>query len=116
MKGLSTLRRPGAGRTGLCPSQGNWMMAPGETGLLTRHPWVTRRPLTVTDYHRMGEVGILTAQDRVELIEGELVAMSPIGSEHSGAVNALNRTLVRAVGDLALVAVQNPVQLDDVSE
>ena len=83
-------------------------MAPGETGLLTRNPWVARRVLTVAEYHRMGEVGILTERDRVELIEGELVAMSPIGSEHSGTVNALTRMLVLAVGDRGVVAVQNP--------
>ena len=59
-------------------------MASGETGLLTRNPWVARRVLTVTDYHRMAEAGILTEDDRVELIEGELIAMSPIGSDHSG--------------------------------
>ncbi|HEY2616384.1 MAG TPA: Uma2 family endonuclease [Acetobacteraceae bacterium] len=91
-------------------------MAPGETGLLTRNPWVGRRPLTIAEYHRMGEVGILTERDRVELIEGQLIAMSPIGSGHSGTVNALNRMLVRAVGDRGVVAVQNPVQLDDLSE
>ena len=72
-------------------------MAPGETSLLSRNPWVARRVLTVAEYHRMAEAGILTERDRVELIEGELIAMSPIGSEHSGTVNALNRTLVRAV-------------------
>jgi Uma2 family endonuclease len=91
-------------------------MAPGETGLLTRNPWVTRRALTVAEYHRMGEVGILTRDDRVELIEGELIAMSPIGSEHSGTVNAMTYRLVQAVGDRGVVAVQNPVQLDDLSE
>jgi Uma2 family endonuclease len=91
-------------------------MAPGETGLLTRNPWVGRRPLTIAEYHRMAEVGILTERDRVELIEGQLIAMSPIGSGHSGTVNALNRMLVRAVGDRGVVAVQNPVQLDDLSE
>jgi Uma2 family endonuclease len=64
----------------------------------------------------MGEVGILTEDDRVELIEGELIAMSPIGSDHSGTVNALNHLLVRLVGDLGVVAVQNPVHLDDHSE
>jgi hypothetical protein len=74
-------------------------MAPGETGLLTRNPWVVRRALTVADYHRMGEAGILTRQDRVELIEGELIALSPIGSGHSGTVNALTRMLVQLVGD-----------------
>lgn len=91
-------------------------MAPGESDLLARHPWVTRRPLTVAEYHRMGEAGILTEGDRVELIEGQLIAMSPIGSDHSGTVNALNRLLVRAVGDHGVVAVQNPVRLDDYSE
>jgi Uma2 family endonuclease len=91
-------------------------MASGETGLLTRNPWVARRALTVAEYHRMGETGILTRDDRVELIEGELIAMSPIGSGHSGTVNALNRRLVLAVGDRGVVAVQNPVQLDDLSE
>jgi Uma2 family endonuclease len=91
-------------------------MAPGETSLLTRNPWVARRPLTVAEYHRMGEVGILREDDRVELIEGELIAMAPIGSDHSGTVNALNRMLVQAIGDRGVVAVQNPVQLDDHSE
>lgn len=64
----------------------------------------------------MGEVGILTEDDRVELIEGELIARSPIGSEHAGAANALNRRLVRAVGDRGVVAVGNLVRLDDLSE
>ena len=91
-------------------------MPPGEIGLLTRNPWVARRALTVAEYHRMGEVGILTERDRVELIEGELIAMSPIGSEHAGTVNALNRLLVQAVGERGIVAVQNPVRLDDLSE
>ena len=58
-----------------------------EPRLLAANPWVTRRPITVTEYHRMGEVGILGERDRVELIEGELVAMSPIGSYHHGTVN-----------------------------
>jgi Uma2 family endonuclease len=64
----------------------------------------------------MGEVGILTRDDRVELIEGQLVAMSPIGSAHAGTSNALTRRLVLAVGDRGIVAVGNPVQLDDLSE
>ena len=56
-------------------------MASGETDLLTRYPWVVRRALTVAEYHLMGEAGILTEDDRVELIEGQLIAMPPIGSE-----------------------------------
>jgi Uma2 family endonuclease len=91
-------------------------MTSGETGLLARNPWVVRRPLTVAEYHRMGEVGILTEDDRVELIEGQLIAMSPIGSNHAGTTNRLNRVLVRLVGERGVVAVGNPVQLDDLSE
>jgi Uma2 family endonuclease len=91
----------------------------GETttgGLLGRNPWVARRLITVADYHRMGEAGILSGADRVELVEGELVAMSPVGSPHAGAVNALNRLLVGAVGARGVVSVQNPVRLDDRTE
>jgi len=77
---------------------------------------LTRRKLDVDEYHRMGEAGILDEDDRVELIEGELIEMAPIGSDHSGAVNALNRTFVLAVGTRALVAPQNPLRLDRSSE
>jgi Uma2 family endonuclease len=70
----------------------------------------------VTEYHRMGEVGILGKSDRVELIEGELIAMSPIGSYHQGTVNQLTYSLVQAVGERAIVAVRGPVRLDDFSE
>ena len=65
-----------------------------ESRLLAANPWVARRPIAVTEYHRMGEVGIPGERDRVELIEGELVAMSPIGSYHTGTVNKLTRSLV----------------------
>jgi Uma2 family endonuclease len=82
-----------------------------ELGLLSRYPATPRRLLTVDEYHRMGEAGILTDDDRVELIEGELVAMAPIGSEHVATTNALNRLLVLAIGDRGIVSVQNPVRL-----
>ncbi len=87
-----------------------------ELGVLARFPAVPRRLLTVDEYHRMGEAGILTENDRVELIEGELVAMAPIGSGHVAAGNALNRLLVLAVGDRGVVSVQNPVRLTQHSE
>jgi len=87
-----------------------------EPRVLAANPWVTRRPITVEEYHRMGEAGILGERDRVELIEGELVAMAPIGSYHNGTVMALNKSLGQAVGDRALVSVQGPIRLDDLSE
>jgi len=84
--------------------------------LLDRNSPVRRRLLTVDDYHRMGEAGILTEDDRVELIEGELVAMAPVGSEHASACNALTHLLVLAVGDRGIVSVGNPVRLNRYNE
>ncbi|MBA3473880.1 MAG: Uma2 family endonuclease [Rubrobacter sp.] len=77
---------------------------------------VTRRRFTVHEYHRMGEVGILHEDDRVELIEGELIQMTSIGTRHFTCVNALTRLFVRGVGDEAIVSVQNPVRLNESNE
>jgi Uma2 family endonuclease len=77
---------------------------------------VTRWRFTVHDYHRMGEAGILHEDDRVELIEGELVEMAAIGTHHFSCVNRLNRLLVMSVGDEAIVSVQNPVRLNERTE
>jgi Uma2 family endonuclease len=77
---------------------------------------VTTRRFTVDEYYRMVEAGILGSGERVELIEGEIVQMAAIGSRHAGCVNRLNRFLVGSLGDQALVTVQNPVRLSDLSE
>ena len=82
----------------------------------TKTQEVTRRRFTVHEYHRMGEAGILHEDDRVELIEGEIVEMAAIGTRHFSCVNGLNRLLVRGVGDAAVVSVQNPVRLDERTE
>jgi Uma2 family endonuclease len=76
----------------------------------------TRHKLSVEDYHKLGQVGILTEDSRVELIEGELIDMAPIGGAHMGLVNRLTRLLVPAVGDLGVVSVQNPITLPPDSE
>lgn len=72
---------------------------------------VRRHRFTAEDYERMAGAGILTEDDRVELIAGEIIEMSPIGDRHVGAVNRLTRLLSRVVGDDALVSVQNPIRL-----
>jgi Uma2 family endonuclease len=71
---------------------------------------------TVDAFRRLAEAGILTEDDRVELVDGELVRMSPIGDRHMAAVNRCNRLFSRTVGDRALVSVQNPVDLDPYNE
>ncbi|CAA9559761.1 MAG: COG1355, Predicted dioxygenase [uncultured Thermomicrobiales bacterium] len=69
------------------------------------------RRFTVDEYHRMGEAGILGPYDRVELIAGEIVTMSPIGGRHMGRVNTLSNLLVGLVGRDALVSTQKPIRL-----
>ena len=71
---------------------------------------------TVDEYHRMGEADVFDTGVRLELIDGEIIEMAPIGSMHAGTVTRLTRLLERAVGDMAIVYVQNPVVLDDRSE
>ena len=71
---------------------------------------------TVADYYRMADAGLFHEDSRVELIQGQIIDMSPIGSPHFGMVNRLNRLLVPLVGVRGLVSVQNPVRLDPGSE
>ena len=66
---------------------------------LERPAAATPHRFDVDDYYRMAEAGILSAKDRVELIEGEIVDMAPIGSEHGGTTNRLTELVARAVAD-----------------
>lgn len=75
-----------------------------------------RRRFDVDEYHRMIDAGVLTTDDRVELIDGEIVQMTPIGSRHAGCVDSFNRALVLALGDSAWVRIQNPVTIAPHSE
>ena len=77
---------------------------------------VMRRRFTVSEYYRMAEAGILHEDDRVELIEGEIVEMAPIGSRHAACVNRLNNLFARGLVQQAIISVQNPIRLDEHSE
>ncbi len=79
-------------------------------------PGVAKHLFSVTDYHRFGEAGILSEDDRVELINGEVVEMSPIGSLHAACVDGLVGLLHKAVGTIAQVRAQNPIQVDEHTE
>lgn len=78
--------------------------------------WLPRHRITVDEYYRMAEVGLLAPDARVELIEGEIIDMPPIGSRHGGTVQQLHDLLVQAVGTRASVRVQLPVRLSKSSE
>ena len=75
-----------------------------------------RHRFTVSEYYRMADAGIFGEDDRVELLDGEIVEMAAIGSRHAGCVNRLNSFFVQRLGRRAVVAVQNPVRLGDLSE
>ncbi|MEE9398329.1 MAG: Uma2 family endonuclease [Methylococcales bacterium] len=82
---------------------------------ISKKPY-TPHPISIMDYQKMAETGILSSDVRVELIEGEIIDMAPIGSTHASYVNRLNREIVRAVNNTALVSVQNPIILGHLSE
>ncbi|MBX7218753.1 MAG: Uma2 family endonuclease [Blastocatellia bacterium] len=75
-----------------------------------------KRLFTVAEYYRMAEAGVLTQQDRVELIEGEIVRMSPIGSRHAGRLNRLLARINAQLNEEIIVSVQNPLRISDFSE
>ena len=76
---------------------------------------IQRRLFTVAEYHKMGEVGILPERG-VELINGEIIEMSPIGSKHAKIVKKLNKMLGKIFGDEAIISIQDPIIANDLSE
>ena len=81
---------------------------------MTTH--IKRRAFSADEYHAMVEAGILTKYDRVELLDGEIIAMVPIGSRHASSVMRVSELLSEGVGKRAIVSVQGPVRLDEASE
>ena len=77
---------------------------------------ITRRLFTVDEYHQMAEAGILHEDDRIELIHGEIIQMSPIGNYHAAIVRRLNNLLNASLTSQAIVDVQNPVRISEHSE
>jgi Uma2 family endonuclease len=72
--------------------------------------------LTVNDYHRMAEAGIFTEDQPIELINGEIFDMSPIGSFHADIIDALTRVFYQQANDDFRIRIQNPIQLSEISE
>ena len=75
-----------------------------------------RRLLTIEDYHRLVDDGLLAADAHVELIDGEIVDMSPIGRRHAVRVAYISRVFTLRLGDVAFVWSQNPIHLGIRSE
>ncbi|MBI4322109.1 MAG: Uma2 family endonuclease [Chloroflexi bacterium] len=77
---------------------------------------LVRRRFSVAEYHQMASAGILHEDDRVELIDGEVFQMTPIGSRHAGTVLRCNMLFTRVFADVAMVNPQNPVLIGEYSE
>jgi Uma2 family endonuclease len=75
-----------------------------------------RPRITVDEYYRMSEVGLLAPDIRTELIEGEIIEMGRMGSPHAGKVGQLTHLIVPVLGYSAQIRVRLPVHLDDYSE
>ncbi|MEM8599975.1 MAG: Uma2 family endonuclease [Bacteroidota bacterium] len=82
------------------------------SSLAPPHPY----RFTVEEYHAIWESGVLGREQRIELIDGHIIAMAPVGVRHFTTVNRLNSLLVLALTGRAIVSVQNPVRLDDETE
>ena len=74
------------------------------------------RKFTVDEYHYFIEQGVFKPEERLELIEGELIEMSPIGKRHASRVNFLIELLRDFLGKNVIISPQNPIVLDDFSE
>ena len=74
------------------------------------------RKFTVAEYYRMAEVGILGPEERLELIEGDIIVMPPIGPGHADNVNELNEVLAGYAPGRFRIGIQNPIHLDNGSE
>ncbi len=77
---------------------------------------LAKRWISADEYERMGEAGIFPPDARLELIEGEIYEMSPIGSPHAACVDFLALLFTEVANRRFIVRVQNPIRLDDFSE
>jgi Uma2 family endonuclease len=76
----------------------------------------TPKRFTVAEYEELGKLGFFHEDDRIELLDGEIIEMPAIGGDHAAIVRQLNRLVVKQVGNGHIVDVQNPIHLNDDSE
>ena len=91
-------------------------LAPEEATAPARPAEPTRRRFTVAEYYAMAEAGVFSPEERVELLDGDVIAMPPINEWHASRVGRFTNTLPPQFQGQAIVWVQNPVRLDDGSE
>jgi Uma2 family endonuclease len=77
---------------------------------------IQKRHFTVDEYYRMAEIGILSEDDRVELIEGEIINIAPMGDRHANCLRRLDTLLNRRLRETALASTQCPIHINDLTE
>jgi Uma2 family endonuclease len=77
---------------------------------------VVRKHFSIAEFQQIAAAGVFSEEERFELLEGEIVQMSPLGPQHAACVDRLNRSLQRLVQDRAIVRVQNPIRLGEYSQ
>lgn len=76
----------------------------------------TKHLTDIDEWHKMGAAGVFSENNHIELIDGEILDMAPIGFNHAGHLNRINKLFTILVADYADTSVQNPLQLSDFSE
>ena len=76
----------------------------------------TKHLTNINEWRRLGEAAIFPPESRLELINGEILEMAPIGSNHAGHLKRINKLFTRFVPDNVIISVQDPLQLGDLSE
>ena len=76
----------------------------------------TKHLTNLDEWRRIGEANIFPPDSRLELIDGEILEMAPIGFNHAGHINRINRLFSKLLGDRTIISIQNPLQLGDLSE
>ena len=79
-------------------------------------PTIERRKFTTDEYQKMTQLGILPEESGWEIIDGEIIKKMPTGSKHAGTVKKINRILTANLGNEFVIAVQDPIHLDDYNE
>lgn len=83
---------------------------------LDSESFIKKHLTNLAEWQKMGEAGIFPPESHLELINGEIIEKAPIGSNHAGHINRLNQILTRLTSNQAMVSIQNPLQLGDLSE
>ena len=76
----------------------------------------TKHLTNIDEWRKLGEANIFPPVSRLELINGEILEMSPIGFNHSGHLNRINKLFAKLIPDTVIPSIQNPLQLGDLSE